>query len=294
MNLPPLHARIFMKAKSSWVLLLTLFHLNIYGQDSNYLRKKAIRIERQDSLSNDFYDRIAKYSLIMVGELHGSNEPAQFVSSLVDLMIKKGNPVQVGLEIPSEEMKNLLSDKKDSSVYSSLFFMSKRNDGRASLAWANLITRFAHMRNVELFYYDVNMENLNNPFNRDSLMYIKVKKQIQKHPDWKTIALGGNIHNMLLPYGGETKMGLYLYNDKDLHFSENVLSVGHFYAKGTIWDNAAGSLTLYPVDHSDSFFAKTLDYENYFFIFPTGAAHKYNAIYFTRKVTPSGLAVRHH
>jgi hypothetical protein len=283
-----------MKAKNSWILLLTLFHLNIYGQDSNYLKQNAIEIERQDSLGNDLYDRIAKYSLIMVGELHGSNEPAQFVSSLVELMIRKGNPVQVGLEIPSEEMKSSVSDKKDSSVYSSLFFMSNRNDARASLAWADLITRFGHMRNVELFYYDINKEDLQNSFNRDSLMYVKVKKQIQLHPDWKTITLGGNIHNMLLTYGGETKMGLYLYGDKDLHLSENILSVGHYYATGTTWDNSAGSLTLYTVDHSDSYFAKTLDYENYFFIFPSGTKYKYNAIYFTRKVTPSDLARRHN
>lgn len=282
-----------MKAKYILILLLTLIQIYSYGQDSTYLRQNAIKIERPDSLGADIYKRISKYALIMVGEMHGTNEPAQFVSSLAELLLEKGNHVQIGFEIPSEEMMHFLSEKKDSAIYSTVFFQRKQNDGRASSAWAKLIIEFAQMQNVELFYYDANSGDLKNKFNRDSLMYTKIKKHIQLHPNWKTITLGGNIHNMLLPYEGETKTGLYLYNDKGLHLAESILSVGHYYATGSTWDNSTGTITMNPVYHTDGFFAKTLDYENYLFIFPKDVKYKYNAIYFTRKVSPSELVGNH-
>ena len=41
----------------------------------------------------------------------------------------------------------------------------------------------------------------------------------------------------------------------------------------------------------DSPFEKT-GYDNYLFIYPPNSGHKYNGIYFTRKVTASPLAYR--
>jgi len=124
---------------------------------------------------------------------------------------------------------------------------------------------------------------------RDSLMYIKIKKRILLHPSWKTITLSGNIHNILIPYNGETKMGLYLLNDKDMNISNKILSLDHFYATGQIWDNSGSKLQFYQVDNSNSIFAKTVDYDNYMFIYPREKEKKYNGIYFTRIVTVSNL-----
>src|SRR5882757_3804468 len=174
----------------------------------------------------------------MVGEIHGTKEPAEFVSSLVDLFINNGNTVQVGLEIPSEEVNNFALDTADHNIYSSTFFKTKRNDNRASSAWASLINKFKNIPNVDFFYYDVNAGDFKNYSDRDSLMYTKIKKRIQLHPTWKTITLSGNVHNMLLPYYGEIKMGLYLYNDTDLNLSNGILSLAHVYAFGTLLDDS--------------------------------------------------------
>lgn len=114
--------------------LVVVMILNIatsYGQDSGYVSRHAIRIEKPDSLGSDIYEAIFPYQLIMVGEMHGSNESPRFVLSLADLLVKRGNYVQVGLEIPSEQMKTYLSSLTDSSIYHSDFFVHKRLDGRA-------------------------------------------------------------------------------------------------------------------------------------------------------------------
>src|SRR5664279_4971180 len=107
-----------MKTKFALAFFLILVQIYSYGQDSIYLRQNAIKIDRRDSLGAAVYNRISKYSLIMVGEIHGTHEPAQFVSSLAELLLENGNQVVIGLEIPSEEMKYFLPDNKDSSVYS--------------------------------------------------------------------------------------------------------------------------------------------------------------------------------
>jgi hypothetical protein len=132
-----------------------------------------------------------------------------------------------------------------------------------------------------IFYYDVNAENVKNyagQFHtinidgrvysefteRDSLMYIKIKQRIQMHPTWKTITLSGNIHNMLLPFQGMTKMGLYLQKDTDLRLCGSLLSIMHSYAFGTMLDDS-GQIANVQRDNPSSF--DKIEYENYLFIY---------------------------
>lgn len=64
----------------------------------------------------------------MVGEMHGTKEPAKFVRSLVELLIRNGDTVQVGLEIPSEEVKTFTRTSPDSAIYASAFFKTWRHN----------------------------------------------------------------------------------------------------------------------------------------------------------------------
>ena len=201
-----------------------MFQSAIFGQDAVELSRNAIIINQPDGLSKNLYDSIARYKLIMVGEVHGTKEPAAFVRSLVALLIKNGNTVQVGLEIPSDAMTDFTRTSPDSAIYATAFFRTRRQDNRATEAWANLFVCFNNMANVSFFYYDVNAGDFKNVADRDSLMYTKIKRRIQLHPTWKTITLGGNVHNMLLPYRGEMKMGLYLYKDTELNLANSILS----------------------------------------------------------------------
>jgi hypothetical protein len=164
--------------------------------------------------------------------------------------------------------------------------MARRNLRHSSEAWSRLIERFRDLPKVNFFYYDVNAENVKryaaqfqkinidgkvySEFTeRDSLMYINIKQRIQMHPTWKTITLSGNIHNMLLPFHGITKMGLYLKRDTDLRLCGSLLSIMHSYSFGAMLDDS-----------------------NYLFIYPPGIDHNYSGIYFTRMVTASPLVTR--
>ena len=263
-----------------------LLQSTVVGQDPEYITRNAIKIDQQDSLSTNLYDSISRYKLIMVGEVHGTKEPAQFVRSFVELLIRNGNVVQVGLEIPSKAMNDFTRSSPDSAIYAATFFKTRHNDNRASRDWVDLIVRLKDIPDVHFFYYDVNPGDIKSPADRDSLMYTKIKKCIQLHPTWKTITLGGNVHNMLLPYYGDIKMGLYLYTDSELNLSNSILSIAHGYTVGSMLDDS-GRIVKVQRD-GDSPFEKT-GYENYLFIYPPDSGHKYNGIYFTRKVTASPL-----
>jgi hypothetical protein len=224
------------------ILSLSLCIVKSYSQDSVYICKNAIKFDRQDSLNDDIYRSIKNYKLIMIGELHGTCEPANFVIGLVELLTKKGNNVQVGLEIPSNQMEKYNSLPNDSNIYLSEFFTKKSIDGKATYAWANIIGKLNDNKKIEIFFYD----NLNGDFNtRDSLMYLNIKKRIQLHPNWKTVTVIGNMHNMLIPYKGKPKTAYFLSKDKDLNISNKILSIQHLYSKGTMLNSSGPKPTMY-------------------------------------------------
>jgi hypothetical protein len=267
-----------------WFMVALLF---AFGQDSIYFKHHVIRIDNADSLDEKVYKAISSYRLIMAGELHCTNEPAGFVIKLADLFTRRGIPVQIGIEIPSEQMEKFLLSPCDSNIYTSEFFTTSSFDTRPSYAWADMIAKLNDNPNAAVFFYDANSDEFTGHNDRDSLMYLKIKKAIQLHPDRKTIVLGGNIHMMLKPFDGKPKMAVYLENDNDLNLSGKLLSVDHIFSTGMLRSN--GDRTLYRVDNSGSFFAKMVGFNSYFFLYPPGSQKPYNALYFTRKVTPSKL-----
>jgi hypothetical protein len=295
-------AKKFTMAKrllATFFLTTLLSVIYIYSQDSAYLRKNVLKIERQDSLSNTIYKAVSDYQLFMIGENHGTNEAARFVISLASLLIKNGNNVQIGLEMPSDWMTKYILSPTDSNIYSSEFFTRKSHDGRASFAWADIISNFNDNHSAEIFFYDGNKDEYKNfissvngltYLNRDSLMYLKIKKQILLHPTWKTITLSGNVHNMLSPYDNTPTMACYLINDKSLDSASiKILSIVHRYENGTVLSDWGDGLKIHETDKLDSFLTRTADYENYLLLYPRNSASKYNGMYFTRKVTAATL-----
>jgi len=269
--------------------MLMFILLNASGQDTTFIRKNAIRIDNQYTLSNEIYTLIEGYPLIMVGEMHGTNEPANLVVSLAELLTKNADNVQVGLEIPSDKMKEYTVDHLDGSIFSSDFFARKSDDGRASFAWANIITKLNDNPRVEIFFYDINEGDTKDINERDSLMYVKVKRRIQEHPTWKTITLSGNVHNMLLPFRNKAKTGRNLHQDKDLDLRGKVLSLNHIYGEGSMLNNFGDGLRLHKFDDSRSNYAKAVSYDNYLMLVPSNDKMNYTGFYFTRRVTAAKL-----
>ena len=258
------------------------------GQDfPAYLKEHAVKIERLDSLSKQVYDLLTDNRLLMIGEMHGTNEPAQFVTGLAELFASNGDSVQIGFEIPSNQMTTYLKLRTDSSIYQSDFFFKNKTDGRASKAWAAAISRISRISKAQVFFYDVN-GNYDN--DRDSLMYLTIKNKLMEHPAWKTITISGNIHNMLLPRKGQYKTAYYLSKDNELNLGDNLCSLNNRYQKGTASNNRGNGLQAYDMGNIESDYSTTVDFDNYLFLFPINYYDTYDGVIFTRTITASALA----
>jgi len=251
------------------------------------LKEDALKIEKPDQLSDEIYNALSDYRLIMVGEMHGTNESAEFVTGLAKLFSQHGDSVQVGFEIPSDQMKRFLESKTDSTIYSSDFFAQQSPDGRASAAWANAISRLNKTPAVTVFFFDMNGKYDDR---RDSTMYLNVKHQMKDHPKWKTLTISGNVHNMLLPYKGLTRMGGFLVADAELNVGDKTCSFDYFYQSGKMNGNFGDGLKLHDVGNVETKFSKNVSFENYLFIYPALYSDRYNAVFFTRQMTASKLA----
>lgn len=272
-------------------VLLTIIatFLKVSGQDfPTYLKENALKVDKLDSLSKAVYDLLSDYRLIMIGEMHGTNEPARLVTGLVDLFTRSGDSVQVGFEIQPEQMTAFLKQHSDSSIFQSGFFAKPSVDGRASVAWANAIAKANKNPKASVFFYDVNGDYSSA---RDSLMYLNIKAKLNEHPKWKTITLSGNIHNMLLPYKGQNKTASFLYNDTSLDIADKICSLNHQYQSGTMLNNIGKGLQLRETGQIDSEYSQ-LPYEMYLFLFPINYKATYSGIYFTRQVTAAELVTK--
>ena len=254
---------------------------NLLGQDvETQLRANAVQIVYLDTLEKPIYDKLKDFKLVMIGEMHGTNEPANFLIGLTELFANNGDTIQVGFEIPSEKM-------TDSSIMQSAYFMNNLTDGRSSFSWANAITRLSKNSRVQIFFFDINKTDTKNYQDRDSLMYLKIKKRIEEHPNWKTVTLSGNIHNMRNQIIELPTTAYYLCNDKDLNLSDKICTINHYFLRGTMLNNIGNGLELRQVDNKSSVYSETLNFDNYFYLYPT--AKNYNGIIFTKTVTASEL-----
>ncbi len=258
------------------------------GQDADLdlqlqLKENAVNINCLDSLGQSVYDKLNDFRVIMLGEMHGTDEPANFLIGLAELFAKNGDSVQVGFEISNEQITSYLLLQTDSSVFNSEFFLYNSNDGRSSIAWANAIARLTKNLRVKIFFYDINESE---DFEiRDSLMYLKIKRKIIEHRNLRIITLSGNIHNMRIPYKEQPTTAYYLCNDKELNLSDKICTLNHYGRSGAMLNNTGKGLELRPINRTPSIFSETLNFDNYLFLYAT--ANRYNGIFFTKTVTAS-------
>ena len=166
-----------MNRRILFLFTLVFICLTSNAQDAaTLLRNGAVRVDNPLELSDSVYKLLSSFQIIMVGEMHGTNKPAQFVTGLASLYASKGDSVQVGLEILPEQMQLYLSLHTDSSIFKSQFFSNPpQQDGRESFAWANIISKLNDNPRVHIFFFDINKDK-EELYPRDSIMFSKNKK----------------------------------------------------------------------------------------------------------------------
>jgi hypothetical protein len=266
------------------LLALTLTFLNVSGQhDETYLKANAIRFDNPEKLSDSIYTLLSPFQIVMVGEMHGTNESAPFVNGLTNLFTSKGDTVQVGLEINSEFMSKFLQLRTDSSVYQSDFFSNPPYlDGRESLPWANLISMLNKNPKVQLFFFDTNRDKNIVSF-RDTLMAANIKIQFNKHPTWKLITLSGNYHTKI---SDTNTMASVLKRN----VSAKVCSLNMEYKEGSCNANFTHGLEIKQLGSYPSVYNSTEGYDRYILLYSPKSNYDYNGIYYTKYITAAKMS----
>lgn len=269
------------------MLILSATTGRLYAQDdAAYLKQHAVKINNPEQLSDSVYNLLSPFQIIMCGEMHGTNESAPLVNGLANLLTSKGDSVLVGLEISPVLMTKFISQRTDSSIYQSDFFSNPPYyDGRESFAWANLISTLNKNPKVKIFFFDRNTDE-GKEYQRDSLMYSKIKIQFKQHPTWKMVTLSGNFHNRI---SGETTMAGFLKEDKELNLSSKLCSINMEYKEGGCNANFTHGLEIKQLGSYPSVYNSTSGYDRYLILLSAESNYPYTGFYYTRFITAAQM-----
>ncbi len=255
--------------------------------NANYIKSNAIPIRNPKLLNDSVYRFFDNYRVIMVGEMHGANECAQFVNGLAALFTAKGDSIFVGLEIPAERMHHFITNHTDSSIYQSNFFSNYEPfDGRESFAWAQLIGHLKNNPNVHLFFFDIDSAAYGK-LDRDSAMYHNIKQQLLQHPQWRMLTLSGSYHASLTK--AEKKLATYLIQDTSLKLAQHLASVYNYYYNGSYNANSGGTFKEHHYSRQLNDWDTTVACDKYLIKCSPKSDFPYTAVYYTKTLTPSKM-----
>ena len=251
----------------------------------DYISENAKQINNDYTLDSTHYERFKNHSLIMVGEMHGTQEPATLVKAISQLLLQKEATVSIGLEIPEIQMTFFTQSPSDSTLRLTDFFTKENTDGRNGQAWFDLISYWNSTPGINLFFFD-NYSSMEIG-NRDSSMYLSIINQMDKYPQSKVITLSGSIHSWLVPFKDKSTMGNYCLSDS-VKFSKNsICSINHVFSEGTMLNNVGNGLELRTIDFEPSIYSESVNYKNYLVFYETAEPSNHNCIFYTRKVNHS-------
>jgi len=257
--------------------------LGLFSQDYfKAIQDGAVEIESLVSLNSEVYETIRFADVIMMGEMHGTNEPSEFVEGIARIIIAKEDSVSVGIEIPENKMLNFLANRSDSSLATSKFFTQENLDGRNGMAWLSLVSNLSKIEGLHLFFFDNKLTA-----KRDSSMYLGVLEQRKQFPNEKIVTLTGNLHNWTVPFNGSKKLGAYLIEDETNFGREKVVSINHMYRKGTMLNNTGNGLELTEVNNGDNMFNQAVEFQNYLCPIVIESQDQYDFYLYTNQVTHS-------
>jgi hypothetical protein len=140
--------------------------------------------------------------IVMVGEIHGTNEmPAAFVR-LVCGALQRGQTVSVGLEMfdPDGALGAYMTSDGDAAARRALLAQRHWNgmrDGRSSEAWLGMIETFWTWRRggLPLSVFALNDRSFAGGY--DQVMAARLRQEHTAHPQALLLTYTGNVHSML-------------------------------------------------------------------------------------------------
>ncbi|RYZ34259.1 MAG: hypothetical protein EOO71_39600 [Myxococcaceae bacterium] len=184
--------------------------------------------------------------VMLLGELHGTQEVPRFIAQATCQLVTSGTPVSVGMELPVENEERIITFLKSEGgeedwlkLMEAPFWRSPYPDGRGSEAVANMLEQLRQLRSrgldVEAFAYD--HPKLSGQKREDALTET-VLGHVKAGPARFHLVVSGNIHPRTaqgLPWDKQYQpMGRLLKAQL-----KNVLSLDMAYNSGSAWICAA-------------------------------------------------------
>lgn len=183
-------------------------------------------------------------AVLLMGELHGTQEVPRFVAQSACQTAQAGLPVTVGLELPVESQERVArfiasagTEEDWLRLMEASFWRSPFPDGRSSEAMANLLEQLrslrAHGMDVSAFVFD---HPDTKGQQREEAMARTVLSHVEKGPERFYMVVSGNVHPRTkqgLPWDKRYRpMGLLLSQKLD---EDDVVALDMAYDSGSAW-----------------------------------------------------------
>ncbi|AGC43764.1 hypothetical protein MYSTI_02448 [Myxococcus stipitatus DSM 14675] len=186
---------------------------------------------------------LAPGGLVLLGEMHGTQEVPRFTGQVACLAAAKGMTVRVGLEIPEEEQVSLDAflaagdaTRAQEELLLRPFWVRDIQDGRSSQAMLQLLAQLRDLRRagakLVVFAFDDELKGVAE--SRDSRMAKRIGAAVERLPGELTLVLTGNLHALVnkgAPWDPEfLPMGWHLSQAK-----HRVVAMNNSYTGGSAW-----------------------------------------------------------
>ncbi|QSQ20243.1 hypothetical protein JY651_33965 [Pyxidicoccus parkwayensis] len=232
-----------------------------------------------------------KGAVLLLGEMHGTQEVPRFLAQTVCQALVAGVPVTVGLELPLESqtrvdtfLDSAGTEEDWLKLMDAPFWRSPYPDGRSSEAVANMLEQLRQLRSrgldVEAFVFD---HPKTQGQEREKALAATVRHQVESAKDRFYVVLSGNIHARTrqgLPWDKKYQPMGYLLKDA----LDDVTALDMAYNSGSAWicavDNKldCGIRTAKGKDNGDRFFmyqwggTNDSGYDGVFYVGPVNAS----------------------
>jgi len=270
-----------------YFLVITLVSVTCFAQVSGqFVEENAVEIKDRKEVNDSVYKAVKDYSAIMIGELHGTQEPTELLVGIVKTLIKNQKKVVVGFEISSDGLNDFTTNPTIETLKKSVFFNAASPDGRQCIAWAEMLVELKKL-NVDIVCFDLDMAHKRDKnINRDSLMFENLNNYLKTDTIRVLITLTGNISNKLTAYKNVKTLAYFLQNNTNSCLkNKKILALNYMYGKGTAmnWEN--NGYKLREVEGNAGFYEYATPFDNYLFIYDVQEG--YNGILFSKTITAS-------
>ncbi|MBI5631433.1 MAG: hypothetical protein HY921_11180 [Elusimicrobia bacterium] len=260
-----------------------------------FIIRNAIKLESPVELPDRMFPELKGYDVIILGEMHGTNEAPAFVQGLLRLIARNGRSAFLAVEIPAGEqhaIDSFLETGRIDILKKTAFFSRDFQDGRSSRAMAGLLEAVRSIPGVEVVCFDPGISA--GAQERDSGMARNIKDAFLRLRKDHAVVLAGNVHASIGRGTSWDKnyrpMGYLLHAGPGAIFSQDeILAVLNRYKKGSAWvcsGGAASDCKETALEQKDSGYTLAVPWSSYFLKEPE-LARGYNATFFSRAITAS-------